>query len=531
MTFSTVPQTSLVAASLALTACFYPVNVGESSESSSDVATPGSTTDPTTSTSPTTAGSTTGGSEEDAGTTTPDDGVHSTLPLDPDVCITPSAECDDACRANCGDPGEVCEGQVLATALIAEGSANEVNVSDLLITPEGDIVVAGNYTGAPDLGLGPLPAPEQGPGAMFVVRHDPDGRPIGQASFDYDAWPRLLRMRNGKLFTVSGNTTADTRIHEFTASPTLEPRDIIIGGTYAVASSTARDEIYFVGSQCDFGGGLMIGRYDGVEATVVYCTSEPGPDEIGNMVGVAVLPSGDLALAGNTTQDITDLGIDYPDGEVAQAAFLVTIEPLFVPTSVTTIKHSMLLAEPGSPVSDGVQLGSLLWSGNYLIAGIQASGNITTGFNEPFVAAYSSDLLAAFTPELEGVGVLSTGVWGVYETAADCAGNVLASVVLRVDDDAPPFGLATTKEHALAVVKIRSDAQTPLDPTPIWSVVDAEAGTVAEDRSSAPAIATTADRILIAGDYRGGAVQLPSMPPLPALAAPQSAAYLLELTP
>ncbi len=530
MTFSTVPQTSLVAASLALTACFYPVNVGESSESSSDVATPGSTTDPTTATSPTTTGLVTGGSGEDA-TTTSDDGVHSTLPLDPDVCITPSAECDDACRANCGDPGEVCEGQVLATALIAEGSANEVNVSDLLITPEGDIVVAGNYTGAPDLGLGPLPAPEEGPGAMFVVRHDPDGRPIAQASLDYDAWPQLVRMRNGELFTVSGNTTAGTRIHEFTASPDLELRDIIIGGTYAVASSTVRDEIYFVGSACDFGGGLMIGRYDGVEATVVYCTSEPGPDEGGNMVGVAALPSGDLVLAGNITQDITDLGIDYPDGEEANAAFLVIIERTFVPTSVTTIKHSLLLAEPGSPPGDGVELGSLLWTGNYLISDIQAGGNITSGFNEPFVVDYASDLLAAFTPELEGVGVLSTGAWGAYETAADCAGNVLASVVLRVDDDAPPFGLATTKEHALAVVKIRSDAQTPLDPTPIWSVVDAGAGTAAEDRSSAPAIATTADRILIAGDYRGGAVQLPSMPPLPVLAAPQSAAYLLELTP
>lgn len=523
MALSTGPQTLLLAASLTLAACFYPVGVGESSDSSTDLVTTGPPPEPTTSTNPTTTGPTTGGSGEDAGTTSPDDGVHSTLPLDPDVCITPSAECDEVCRANCDDPGEACEGQLLATALIAAGSADEVNVSDMLITPEGDIVVAGNYTGAPDLGLGPLPAS----GGMFVVRHDPDGRPIGQASIDYGAWPELVRMRNGRLYTISGNSAEETRIHEFTASSELELRDIIIGGTYAVAASPVRDEIYFVGSQCD-GGWLMIGRYDGVEATVVYCS---GSDEGGNMVGVAALPSGDLVLAGNTVQTLTDLGIAYPDGEESNAAFLVVVEPTFEPTAVTTVKQSILLAEPGSPPGDGVELGSLLWSGNYLIADLQASGNITTGFNDPFEVDYASDLLAAFTPELAGVGVLSTGSWGVYETAADCAGNVLASVVLRDDDDAPPFGLSTTKEHALAVVKIRSDAQIPLDPTPIWTIVDAGAGTAAEDQSSASAIATTADRVLIAGDYHGGAVQLPSLPPLPALAVPQSAAYLLELTP
>ncbi|WP_338868824.1 DUF7594 domain-containing protein [Myxococcus stipitatus] len=64
----------------------------------------------------------------------------------------------------------------------AQASAT-LSVEDAVLTSQGDILVAGSYTGTPDLGTGPLPAAEATASAMFIARFSPGGVPVWAKGF------------------------------------------------------------------------------------------------------------------------------------------------------------------------------------------------------------------------------------------------------------------------------------------------------------------------------------------------------------
>ncbi|MDY7225062.1 DUF7594 domain-containing protein [Hyalangium rubrum] len=79
------------------------------------------------------------------------------------------------------------EGQPQWTRVVA---TDDVRVRALAITPEGNILAAGNYEGTPDLGTGPLPAVPDGwdyaPG-LFIAKFSPAGATVWVRAFS----PRL----------------------------------------------------------------------------------------------------------------------------------------------------------------------------------------------------------------------------------------------------------------------------------------------------------------------------------------------------
>ena len=54
----------------------------------------------------------------------------------------------------------------------------------LAVTPEGNLLVVGTYTGAPDLGTGPLPRAPSTYSALFLAKYSPSGQPLWTRGFD-----------------------------------------------------------------------------------------------------------------------------------------------------------------------------------------------------------------------------------------------------------------------------------------------------------------------------------------------------------
>ncbi|MBN8232367.1 DNRLRE domain-containing protein [Corallococcus macrosporus] len=63
------------------------------------------------------------------------------------------------------------------------GSISEVNVGGLTVTPLGNILVVGSYTGSPDFGTGALPATWGYTPGLFIAKFSPNGTPVWSKGF------------------------------------------------------------------------------------------------------------------------------------------------------------------------------------------------------------------------------------------------------------------------------------------------------------------------------------------------------------
>ncbi|GEN11278.1 hypothetical protein MFU01_63150 [Myxococcus fulvus] len=80
-----------------------------------------------------------------------------------------------------------------------------MQVEGAAVTPEGNVLLAGEYFGQPDFGQGPLPGTSMGTGGIFLLKLSPSGQPVWAKAFRAHLDPGGTRPH--QVFRVAGVAT------------------------------------------------------------------------------------------------------------------------------------------------------------------------------------------------------------------------------------------------------------------------------------------------------------------------------------